>query len=73
MMQKNLLLNLILYKMTTETKKKEFDRLMDAFRTEWFIYQDNQDSPRNINQINTISKQIINLNLTQQSLDESKQ
>ena len=43
--------------MTTETKKKEFDRLMDAFRTEWFIYQDNQDSPRNINQINTMNRE----------------
>ena len=59
--------------MTPETKKKEFDRLMDAFRTEWYIYQDDPNSPKNINQINTISKQIINLNLTQQTFDESKQ
>ena len=58
--------------MTTATKKQEFDKLIEAFRTEWFIYQDNTVAPKNINQINTICKQIINLNLTQQQLDESQ-
>lgn len=59
--------------MTTATKKQEFERLLNSFRTEWFIYQDNPQEPKNINQINTICKQIINLNLTQQALDESKE
>lgn len=59
--------------MTISTKKQEFDRLLASFRTEWFIYQDNSQDPKNINQINTICKQIINLNLTQQNLDDSKQ
>jgi len=57
--------------MTTATKKQEFDNLLSAFRTEWFIYQDDINTPKNINQINTICKQIINLNLTQQIFDES--
>lgn len=59
--------------MTIATKKQEFERLMTAFRTEWFIFQDDTVHPKNINQINTICKQIINLNLTQQNLDESEQ
>ena len=57
--------------MTTATKKQEFDNLLSAFRTEWFIYQDDTNTPKNINQINTICKQIINLNLTQQIFDEA--
>lgn len=57
--------------MTVETKKLEFDRLMAALRVEWFIYQDNLQFPKNINQINTLCNKIINLNLTQQQIDES--
>ena len=59
--------------MTTATKKQEFDRLLSEFRTEWFVYQDNPEHPKNINQINTICNQIIHLNLTQQQLDEFEQ
>ena len=57
--------------MTVETKKLEFDRLMAALRVEWFIYEDNLQFPKNINQINTLCNKIINLNLTQQQIDES--
>lgn len=56
--------------MTTATKKREFLRLMDELRTEWFILEQNPHQPSNVNQINTLCKQMIQLNLTQQMIDE---
>ena len=58
--------------MTTATKLQEFERLMNALRTEWFVYQDDTRNPKNINQVNTLCNQIINLNLNQEQVDEQK-
>ncbi len=53
-----------------EERLKKLALLMDAFRTEWFIYDVNSPlQPTNVNQINTICKQILNLNLTQNDID----
>lgn len=53
-----------------ERKLKVLDRLMQAMRTEWFVFETTKpEKPSNINQIVNIAQQIINLNLKQQDVE----
>lgn len=53
-----------------ERKLRVLDRLMQAMRTEWFVFETTKpEKPSNINQIVNIAQQIINLNLKQQDVE----
>lgn len=53
-------------------KLKRFKSLLFQLRTEWFLFESDGNNPKNINQINTLCKQILDLQYSQQEFEDEE-